>query len=262
MDRFWGLRSGLPVQVSDDDIHVSLPETPAGDMQREQFLDPALQIAGIGLARLAGTISQDLYGPKKEDENFMQREQKLLALSQQWLEALPGHLRLLSFGPSPKTITVMHLQLNYCIMLAISPALLHMLSSKAETGSDAFHTSPAISKIREVCVHTAKHSFALSIEAWASGSIGMFSYDFPGFLFTAALALLVSAYIQKETIVGMTAIDTVNEVLQKLADSGNLSARDFLDHLNFVIKCFEEASIKSSRPAAELALQQDDDVLQ
>ncbi len=277
MDRFWGLRNGLPVQVSDDDIHVDLPETPACYSPSEQFADPALQIAGIGLARLAGNISQDLYGPRKPDESFIQREQKLLIRSKQWIEALPDDLKLLSIEPNRKNIIVMHLQFNYvshlswlnwltlinppqCIMLAISPALLHMLSSKAETGLNPIHTSTALLTVTEACVHAAKHSVALCSEAWTSGSIGMYSYDFPGFLFTAALALLVCAYIQQEPFEAVDGIDTVREVLQTLSSCGNLSARDFFDHLNFVIECFEGARKKPSTLAAEVGPRHHEDV--
>ncbi|TQV91267.1 fungal specific transcription factor [Cordyceps javanica] len=113
MDRFWGLRSGLPVQVSDGDVHVGIPRDPKGDEEREQFCDPAHQIAGIGLARLAGNISQDLYGLRKSDESFMQQEQKLLTRSKQWVEGLPNHLKLQQSGTNSKNVIVMHLQFNY-----------------------------------------------------------------------------------------------------------------------------------------------------
>ncbi|KAJ3493232.1 hypothetical protein NLG97_g4865 [Lecanicillium saksenae] len=242
MDRFWGLKSGLPVQINDDDIYLGLPTNLALDSDRDQFSDPALQIACIRLARLAGNISQDLYRPSTAAETFIQREQKLLVRSREWIEELPDNLKLLPGGISPKTTTVMHLQFNYCIMLAISPALLHMLSTQHDTSPNAFQESAALAMIWETGVHAAKHSLALCVECWTTGAIGMFSYDFPTFLFTAALALLVCSFLQTKRLESSEAIDTAKEILSSLRQSGNLSARDFLDHLSFVINCFEQAS--------------------
>lgn len=272
MDRFWGLRSGLPVQVSDDDIHVDLPATPALSTERDQFSDATVQNACIKLAQLAGRISQDLYGPKTAGESFIQREQKLLIHSRQWVESLPEHLKLLPIGPNPRNVTIMHLQFNYVrlsfsalkpptlkillqtIMLAISPALLHMLSNKEVQSSKSLHSSPTLFTIWETCVHAAKHSASLCVEAWTSGSIGMFSYDFPAFLFTAALALLVSSYLEKGTCEVIDSVETVKEILQALAKSGNLSAIDYLEHLKFVIKCFDEAGERRASAEADQQL--------
>ncbi|KAJ6780088.1 hypothetical protein PWT90_01017 [Aphanocladium album] len=246
MDRFWGLKSGLPVQISDDDIHVQLPGTLTPDSDSGQFSDPTLQITCIRLARLAGNISQDLYGPNTATETFIQHEQKLLVRSKQWMEELPDNLKLLPSGINPKNITVMHLQFNYCIMLAISPTLLHMLSNRDEAGVHALQESTALVMIWETCVHAAKHTLALCVESWTSGAIGMFSYDFPGFIFTAALALLVSSFLQTRKLESLDAIDTAKEILHTLKQAGNLSARDFLDHLSFVINCFEQASQRAT----------------
>ncbi|KAM3520618.1 hypothetical protein MY4038_009363 [Beauveria bassiana] len=116
MDRFWGLKCGLPIQVNDSDIQVDLPADLLDDREREQLPDPALQIASISVARLAGNISQELYAPRKPEGCFLQHEQSLLAQSHRWLESLPDRLKLKPAGDNSRDVTVLHLQFHYSVL--------------------------------------------------------------------------------------------------------------------------------------------------
>ncbi|PQK17131.1 hypothetical protein BB8028_0007g03300 [Beauveria bassiana] len=241
MDRFWGLKCGLPVQVNDSDIQVDLPADLLDDREREQLPDPALQIASIFVARLAGNISQQLYGPRKPGGCFLQHEQSLLAQSHQWLESLPDSLKLKPAGDNSRNVTVLHLQFHYCVILAIRPALLHALPRKADSTPDtAVDTMSAnMMAILETCGHTAKHSISMCIYAWTKGFIGMLSYDFPAFLFSAVLALHVTGHIQGAKIGDIPEVETAREILQILETSGNIASKAFNLHLQSVLKSFE-----------------------
>ena len=113
MDRFWGLKSGFPAQVSDEDIHVGFPNALVSESHREQFSDHAIQIASIEIARLAGNTTRELYGRKKAGGSFLQREQKLLIRQRNWMESLPDHLKLSSDKPNSRHTVILHLQFNY-----------------------------------------------------------------------------------------------------------------------------------------------------
>ncbi|KAM3437193.1 hypothetical protein MY4824_003891 [Beauveria thailandica] len=242
MDRFWGLKCGLPVQVDDSDIQVGLPAHLPDDSEREQLPDAAPQITSISLARLAGDIAQELYGPRKPAGGFLQHEQSLLAKSRRWIESLPDSLKLKPAGDNSRNVTVLHLQFHYCVILAIRPALLHALPHKADSTSDsALDSMPAnMSVILETCGHTAKHSISLCIYAWTKGFIGMLSYDFPAFLFSAALALLVTGHVQGAKVGEIPEVETAREILQILENAGNIASRAFNLHLQSVIQSFED----------------------
>lgn len=97
----------------------------------------------------------------------------------------------------------------------------------------------AIVTILETCTHAAKHSLSLCVDAWTNGFIGLFSYDFPAYLFSAALVLLVTGYIQEGKFSDMTEIEVVMDILQSLASSGNIASKGFHPHLQYVVSCFE-----------------------
>lgn len=119
LDRFWGCKSGFPVQIHDEDIHVDLPSASASEAHHEQFSDNAYQVAAIELAKITGNTTREVYSRKKSAESFLQREQKLLIQLQLWTESLPEHIRLHPDLPHSKHTVLIHLQFNY-VSLAYS----------------------------------------------------------------------------------------------------------------------------------------------
>lgn len=114
MDKFWGIKSGLPSLVSDHDMHVDLPKALISPVHAEQFNDHAFQTSAISIARLIGNTVQEIYRAKKGDDgSFLQREQNILIQSRHCVESLPESLKLQSNGPNPRNVITMHLQLNY-----------------------------------------------------------------------------------------------------------------------------------------------------
>lgn len=113
LDRFWGSKSGFPVQIHDDDVHVDLPSVSASSNYSEQFSDAAYQIAGIKLAEITGHTTREIYSRKKSTESFLRREQKLLIQLKQWVQSLPEHIRLHPDKPNSKHTVLIHLQFSY-----------------------------------------------------------------------------------------------------------------------------------------------------
>ncbi|KOS42751.1 hypothetical protein ACN38_g6348 [Penicillium nordicum] len=78
LDRFWGSKSGFPVQIHDEDIHVDPPSISASETYSDQFLDGAYQVAAIELAKIIGDTTGEIYCRKISAETFLHREQSLL----------------------------------------------------------------------------------------------------------------------------------------------------------------------------------------
>lgn len=113
LDRFWGSKSGFPVQIHDDDVHVDLPSSAAPAPHSEQFGDSAYQIVTIELARITGNTTREIYSRKRSTESFLQREQKLLIQMQKWVQTLPEQIRLNPDKPNSRHAVHLHLQFSY-----------------------------------------------------------------------------------------------------------------------------------------------------
>lgn len=152
-DRMWGSKTGFPLQIRDEDIHVDMPTEVVSlntAVAAEQFSDTAYLVASVQLARIVGQIVEKIYSRKEQRESFLQREQQLLLALQGWMRELPVHIRLPSpggEGPPGKHIISLHLQFNQvspilylpilakkkkkktkqCVILATRPILLYAL---------------------------------------------------------------------------------------------------------------------------------------
>lgn len=130
-DRMWGSKTGFPLQIRDEDIHVDLPKEVSSPAAAEQFSDTAYLVASVQLARIVGLIVEKIYSRKEHRESFLQREQHLLLALQGWMQDLPAHIRLpADEGPPAKHIVSLHLQFNQVLTTPIGPSL-HHLSNQA-----------------------------------------------------------------------------------------------------------------------------------
>lgn len=113
-DRMWGSKMGLPMQISDEDIHVDMPSDIAPlELHNKHFTDTQYIIATIKLARIAGETITKLYSRKKYGETFLQRVQGLLKALKNWVQTLPEHVSLNPDEESNKKhIVSLHLSFN------------------------------------------------------------------------------------------------------------------------------------------------------
>ena len=112
-DRYWGSKSGFPVQIHDDDIDVDLPSSLVSEEFAEQFSDSVYQNASIELAKITGGMMREIYSRRKSTQSFLQREQKLLIKLKQWVKALPESIRLHPDKFNSKNTVLLHLQFSY-----------------------------------------------------------------------------------------------------------------------------------------------------
>jgi hypothetical protein len=141
----WGSKTGLPVSILDEDIHVDMQSTISRQEDHDaQFSDTDYLIASINLATIAGEIITKIYSKKKYNETFLHRVQKLLKALKTWVETLPGHLRLNSDDTSfnQKHITSLHLSFNQVSQIHSSIKEWKPDDRKVPHSRDSAHSSP------------------------------------------------------------------------------------------------------------------------
>ncbi|CAG8362307.1 unnamed protein product [Penicillium salamii] len=258
-ERFWGAKSGFPMQIHDEDVHVDQPSISASKAYPDQFADGAYQVAGIELSRITGDTSAEIYCRKISTEKFLSREQRLLTQLKQWLQSLPPHLRLNPDGTSPKHTIHMHLQFNFCVILTIRPVLLHVLTlqMKDQYNQPASPISPVLVTLSETCIHAARHSLALCVNEWTGGSFAKYGYTFPAYLCSAALVLMLSSLLAVGDPSDLASAETAMEILKNLSLSDRLASRDLYEQIRRVHECllnspFQPVSLATENLNAEI----------
>ncbi|KAJ5995176.1 fungal-specific transcription factor domain-containing protein [Penicillium waksmanii] len=239
LDRFWGSKAGFPVQIHDDDVHVDLPSNLISDAYPEHFSDSEYQVVTIDLARIIGNTTREIYSRKKSTESFLQREQKLLIQLKQWVQTLPESLRLKADRPNSTYTVFLHLQFSYCVILAIRPVLLNLLVCHIKDNSSPTNEgiTPIIGVLSEACIHAARYCLKLCVEEWTSGSVSLFGYAFPAYLFSSALVLTISSLLPLGDPNDLVSVDIATEILRVLSASNSLAAKDLYEHLQRVRIC-------------------------
>lgn len=94
--------------------------------------------------------------------------------------------------------------------------------------------TPVLITLSEACIHVARYSLKLCQDEWTSGSIAIFGYAFPAFIFSSALVLMVSSLLPIGSTGDLASADTGMEMLRVLSESNNLAAKDLHEKLQFV----------------------------
>ncbi|CAI7568297.1 unnamed protein product [Penicillium bialowiezense] len=253
LERFWGSKSGFPVQIHDEDIHVDHPSNSASETYNDQFTDGAYQIAAIELARITGDTTGEIYCRKISTESFLLREQRLLTQLKQWIQSLPKHLRLNSEGAISKHTVHMHLQFNFCVILTIRPVLMHVLTLQMKNpyNQSVEAISPVLVTLSEACIHSARHSLALCVNEWTGGSLATFGYTFPTYIFSAALILILSSLLPLGDPSDLTSAETAMEILRNLSLSDQLASRDLYERIQRVHQCLHRSPFRPALAATQ-----------
>ena len=236
------LKKGTSPLVHDDDVNVDLPSDIPDDLDHEEFGDAAYLVASVKLAEIIGQVISKIYGRKKHQEPFLQRQQKLLISLKEWLQSLPQHLCLSTFGDGsrPQHVVYLHLQFNHCVMLATRSILLYRLvekcgafdsqnrdtSQKAARGDSVPTVSRAVDTLCEACIQAARRSCLLFIQEWTQGSIPMFGFSNCPCLFASGLVLAVASQSAESSAESSRndndcCFDEILEILRVMMDNGN-----------------------------------------
>ncbi|CAG8077919.1 unnamed protein product [Penicillium salamii] len=253
LDRFWGSKSGFPVQIHDDDIHVDLPSSLLSETHKEEFSDSAYQVAAVALAKITGNTTREIYSRKKYTESFLQREQKLLIQLEHWVRSLPESIRLHADKANVKDTLLLHLQFNYCVILAIRPVLLNLLigHTKSQPNHSTGEVTPILAALCDACIHAARYLLKLCVDEFTTGSVAVFGYAFPAYIFSSALVLVVSSILPFGSADDLPSVDTAMEMLNILSTSDNLQATDLHEHLQRVRQCLQHRQSNLTSPVID-----------
>ena len=115
-DRLCSLKLGHPAMISDEDISVNLPsQADLSSDDLEDFPDPKQILASIAMARIAGSILQDLYQPRSRF-SILPNVQKILAKLKDFIESLPQELSLAKIAAAAcpgRALTSLHVHCNH-----------------------------------------------------------------------------------------------------------------------------------------------------
>lgn len=114
--------------------------------------------------------------------------------------------------------------------------------------SPASEVTPITSVLAEACLHAARHSKELLTQLWTEGTLSTFGYFDAQYLFSSAVILAISGASDPENK-DNERVESLSQLLQIMADSGNLSAMEFGGHLDLVrnaVAQFLEVNNKSN----------------
>lgn len=117
---------------------------------------------------------------------------------------------------------------------------------KHQTNQSMDSISPILVTLSEACIHAARHSLALCVNEWTGGSLAIFGYAFPAYLFSAALVLVVSSLLPLGDPSDLTSAETATEILRNLSLSDNLTSRDLYERMQRVRQCLHDSPLYSS----------------
>ncbi|KAH8599112.1 fungal-specific transcription factor domain-containing protein [Bisporella sp. PMI_857] len=247
-DKMWGSKLSHPLEIQEMDMSVDQPYISALDEnERAQLPEPAYMIASIQLAKITGSIISTIYR-RNNPPPFILSVQKILRDLKSWIANLPETVKLVS-GDKPRArhIVSLHLSFNQCVILATRPVLLHVLeisrtASQGYRSSTLNQTPSIIQTLAEACLHAARHSNELLTQIWADGTLATYTYFGAQYLFSSAVILAISTLLS-ENGMDRDLLRSSAQLLQFMADSGNLSALEFCGHLDHVkLACDEYRS--------------------
>lgn len=128
------------------------------------------------------------------------------------------------------------------VILALRPVLLNILRCHVKKRRSNFRDdiTSILLTLGEACIHAARHSLKLCQDEWISGSLAVFGYAFPVFIFSSTLVLMISSFLSAGSPSDSEYIESAMEMLRVLKSANNLAAKDLYEQLQRVQQCVEQ----------------------
>lgn len=258
LDKLVTIRLGHPVMVQDASMDVDLPQhTP-----NSGFPDPRYFVAHIKLAKITGTILNQIYSIRKSHkpgESFIVCVHDILKLLRDWHDRLDVQdnmhksltnqkslkLDYLVLGIASKRHTFsLHLSYNYCIILTTRPLLLYVFKDILDSKSENQH-SPTILGIVRACINAASVNMKILSLLWVKGSYELFGLLDNNYLFGALVVLLLVNFIrnfsdQKDNLIAKIFHNSSDPLVKALSQD------ELVVKIKFGIALFKKGSFLGS----------------
>ncbi|KAJ4017470.1 hypothetical protein NW761_014383 [Fusarium oxysporum] len=235
-DRLCSLKLGHPVTIKDEDISVNLPSNnnlTSEDL--EDLPDPKQILSSIAMARIAGSILQDLYQPRSQFA-ILPNVQKILAQLKDFIQSLPDELSLAKIAPTAcpgRALASLHVHCNHCIVLTTRPVFFQHFRSQANLPHARTSPGPCsavVPALADACVSAATTCYKLLRRLWVNGQIVTLGGFDSQYLFSAATILAMSHSL-KPTNSSRTLVEGSSSMLRIMGTSGNIPARGYYEQL-------------------------------
>ncbi|KAJ9149000.1 C6 transcription factor [Pleurostoma richardsiae] len=242
-DRLCSSKLGHPVMIKDEDIDAPFPSSEGLTFEeQEEFVDAAQLIANIRLARITGSLLDHTYKIHKPSENtFITDIHRILTSLKEWDATLAPELRLDHSRTPPyasRSVASLRLHFNQCVILTTRPVLLFVFKYYVRLSQLGAHSSggsmkppsPMTIALSEACIYAARASNRLLKQLWIDGAIATFGYFDAHYIFSSTIVLIVSNILNPNNT-DKNSIDLALQLLQSMADDGNLPARELCERL-------------------------------
>lgn len=247
--------------IKDDEIDAPLPSATGLTMEeQEEFVDASQLVATIRLARITGSLLDHTYKIHRPNENtFISNIHRILTSLKEWDATLPAELRLDHSKTPPyasRSVASLRLQFNQvvfvltynsiaavsnsqqCVILTTRPVLLFVFKNYVRLSGTSPHGSEAPAKplspmtiaLSEACIYAARATNRLLKQLWVDGAIATFGYFDSHYIFSSTTVLLVSNILNPNST-DSNSIDLALQLLQSMADDGNLPAQEMCERL-------------------------------
>ncbi|CAI6101490.1 unnamed protein product [Clonostachys chloroleuca] len=199
-DRLCSLKLGHPTMIRDEDISVNLPShNNLSSDELEDLPNPKQILSSISMARIAGSILQDLYQPRSRFA-ILPNVQKILAQLKDFIQSLPDELSLTKIASTAcpgRALASLHVHCNHCIVLTTRPVFFQHFQSQA----------------------TLPHTLAYLQQPRATNYCD------------ASAIILAMSHSLKPTNSSRTLLEGSSSMLRIMGTSGNISARGYYEQL-------------------------------
>lgn len=121
------------------------------------------------------------------------------------------------------------------MILGLRPVLIHQLKYSTNAENElSEETASTLTTLSEACIHAARYSLKLCVDEWTSGTLAVFGYAFPAFIFSSSLVLVASSVSWRDSSGDDTSVEIATEMLKTLSNSNSLPAKDFFEQLERV----------------------------
>ncbi|KAF7547916.1 hypothetical protein G7046_g8859 [Stylonectria norvegica] len=241
LERLCSSKLGHPMMLRDEDISTAPPSWDGlSEVEKAEFPPPAILVAQLGLARIVGFISRDLYVVSRQEPNhsFLHSVHSIFTSLKSWNECLPDELRMEPPKQGCRSISSLHLLFNQCVILATRPVLFLVFqhrraTSDHPTSSEAGenHIPAVATALADNCVRAARNINSIITHLWIDGSIAMFGYTDALIIFTSTMVLMLSVSLGlSNTTEDRDKMETAWRLLSSMG-TGNKAAREFCEHL-------------------------------
>jgi len=249
-DRVWGSQLGYALSIQDHSISADMPSFAGLDEKQQlDFVDPEYATATVKLARLVGDVMTSFYN-RNQMQPFIRNFSDILTHLKEWKANLPGSIRLLVGDLSatlPRHLVYLHLSINQCVILVTRPVLLYVFNQTITAQGTPYRTPsipPLVYFPAEEPIQAARQTSDLVTQSWVDGcNLGCFDAHS---IFSSAMILAISSLLASNGSDGRL-FDTTSQILHNFAEHGNLTAAEFLSHIELISRSMKPHCEKSSR---------------